>query len=141
MAKRLKLKFPRLIASFQSLQICRSRDPSTLPGFHRRRFIGSLQSTKEHWTPCTLPGYWRHLQHQNRNHFINAGYSSAAAPDHHHFRRGRRKLKAPASMIPKLVARITFRTTNLRIREPKEKRTKRKSIRAFLSETVADVAT
>ncbi|XP_042962437.1 transcription repressor OFP7-like [Carya illinoinensis] len=31
MVKRLKLRFPRLIASFQSIQICRSRDPYNLP--------------------------------------------------------------------------------------------------------------
>lgn len=127
--------------------------PETLllsPKFHRRRFIRCLQSTKEQWTPCTHPWYWRHRQHQNSTLFINAGfrrsaYPSAAAPDHQYqSTRGRRKLKGPPQwregMSPKFVARITSRTSNRRFRKPKGRRTKGMSVRAFLWETVAGVA-
>ncbi|KAG6674939.1 hypothetical protein I3842_15G072700 [Carya illinoinensis] len=135
MVKRLKLRFPRLIASFQSIQICRSRDPYNLPEIPSPA-IYRVSTVNQRTLDTVYPP--KVLAPPSTPEYSNP---SAAALDHHQFTGGRRELKGPPQwregMSPKLVARITSRTTNRRFRKPKGRRTKGMSVLAFLSETVA----
>ncbi|XP_040995964.1 transcription repressor OFP7-like [Juglans microcarpa x Juglans regia] len=91
MAKRLKLRFPRFIASFQSLQICRSRDPSNLPevpspAIYRvstvnQRALDTVYPPKVLAPPSTPEQYPLHKRRVSAK-LISVGCSPQSSPVH-----------------------------------------------------------